>query len=163
MPPLAYLALLVLVTMTAWIVYAGMARRHRQAIARLAQEWDMHYSPSDQFDLAARVAQSFPIPGAAELRIVDLVYGIERDHYRYIFTAEYTLGVTQNKRRCWRVVSFSEPRSHSTATDLSSLLMAPETVDLLGHYKSLRSQIADASGTAATSTSQTPADRPPCS
>jgi hypothetical protein len=88
-----------------------MHRRTGRQLQTLARQWQMHYSRRDQLRLAARVADGFPVPGAANLRVTDLVYGLVGDSHRYIFTAEYTVGVLRAKRRVLRVASFSESRS----------------------------------------------------
>ena len=84
--------------------------RRRRVLRRLATAWRMNYSPFDPLRLTPRVAQNFPIPGAAHLRVSDVIYGIQGDRYRYIFTAEFTLGVVRTKRLMVRAATFTEPR-----------------------------------------------------
>src|SRR5437764_808224 len=124
--PMYFLALLIVVTAAARLFYAVLRQRHRRALQELAQQWRMHYSQRDRFDLSDRVAALFPLPGAAEMRVVDVIYGTEiesatsdRQFYRYIFSAEYTAGVTRAKHRYRRVVTFREPKGRTTRADWS--------------------------------------------
>jgi hypothetical protein len=115
-----------------------MIRRRREARLRsLAAEWDMNYSPRDQFRLTQRIARIFPIPGAARIRIVNLIYGIDSDLYRYIFTAEYTTGIVTGKRRILRAGSFSEPRDRSGETPQTTVTLAPGHLPLIEQYRRL--------------------------
>jgi hypothetical protein len=109
MTPLLHLYAVVAVTLVAY----GLDRydRHRRsaALRRMAAEFQLNYTPTDPFRLTDRVADSFPVPGAAALTVSDLVYGIQGDRYRYIFTARYTVGAVRMKKRQRRVASYSEP------------------------------------------------------
>lgn len=59
----------------------------------------MRFTAEDRFQLAPRVASGFPIPGAADVLVCDLIYRQEDAGFRYLFTVEYTLGVLRTKRR----------------------------------------------------------------
>src|SRR5688500_15904276 len=85
-------------------------RLRRRTLRRLAGEWAMTYSHSDTLRLAPKVARQFPIPGAANLRVSDVIYGIEHDRYRYVFRAQFTTGTVRTRRRLTRVATFAEPR-----------------------------------------------------
>jgi len=136
--PLRFLAVLVALTAIARLVYVLQRQRQRRALQDLARRWNMHYSPHDRFQLADKVAERFPLPGAAELRVVDLVYGTEGDFYRYLFSAEYTVGVTRRKHRQRRVVTFREPKGRTTAADWSELILAEPGKAVMEQYESLR-------------------------
>ena len=140
MSPLHFLATMLIVTAAAQLAYAVRQRAHRARIYELARDWQMHFSAHDRFDLAARVALCFPVPGVSELRVFDLVYGSEGDSYRYLFSVDYTVGVTHAKHRVRRVVSFREPKGRTTVADWSPLVLAPAELPTLAQYRALRAQ-----------------------
>jgi hypothetical protein len=138
MSPASFLALTIGITAAALAAQMLVRRRRRRALRELARVWDMHYSPGDRFRLAARVAERFPVPGAADLRVNDLIYGNEDELYRYIFSAEYTEGVIRSKRRVRRVMTFTEPKGRSDATKWSTFVLADKEKPLVDQYKELR-------------------------
>lgn len=71
----------------------------------------MLFSETDTLALAARVAPSLPVPGAAEVVVHDLIYGSSGTERVYIFSAVYTQGVLGTKRRVRRVVKVLESSS----------------------------------------------------
>ena len=113
-------------------------RRTRRVLRRLAAEWRMTYSRSDSLRLTPKVAGRFPIPGAANLRVSDVIYGIEHDRYRYVFLAEFTTGTVSAKRRQTRVATFSEPRDRQQRTRTAApVVLAPPTGKLVDQYRQL--------------------------
>src|SRR5438874_2247908 len=99
---------LIVLTLTAGAGAAQWWRRarHVQLLRGLARELNMHYSGADRFRLSPRVAERLPVPGAAAVRVFDLIYGIERENYRYVFATEYTTGVLRSKTGCRKIASF---------------------------------------------------------
>jgi hypothetical protein len=95
----------------------------------------MNYSPRDQLKLGSRIASQFPVPGAANLRVTDLIYGTERARHRYVFTAEFTVGVVHRKRRIVRAAAFVEAREASE--DAGELTLAPADLPLAEQYRRL--------------------------
>jgi hypothetical protein len=67
---------------------------------------------------------------------MDLIYGSERDRYRYVFSIEFTLGLVGPKRRVVRVASLSEPRARGAPGPVS-LTFAPEKGKLIDQYRAL--------------------------
>src|SRR5437762_1933315 len=122
MSPSSFFLVTLGVTVLALALQAILRRIHRRKLERLATEWKMHYSPDDRFRLAGRVAEMLPIPGAAQVRVMDLIYGNEKDGYRYLFSASFTEGVIRTKRRNVRVASFRETRDRDCADSASPLL-----------------------------------------
>jgi len=113
-------------------------RRTRRVLRRLAAEWRMTYSRSDSLRLTPKVAGRLPIPGAANLRVSDVIYGIEHDRYRYVFLAEFTTGTVSAKRRQTRVATFSEPRDRQQRTRAAApVVLAPPTGKLIDQYRHL--------------------------
>jgi hypothetical protein len=138
MSPASFLALTICITAAAMAAQMMLRHRRRRGLRELARGWDMHYSPGDRFRLAARVAERFPVSGAADVRVNDLIYGNEDELYRYIFSAEYTEGVIRSKRRVRRVMTFTEPKGRSDATKWSAFVLAEKEKPLVDQYKELR-------------------------
>lgn len=113
MSPIELLCFVVTLTAGTAGVYGIIERRRRRALKELAARWQMHFSPRDPFRLASRIAPKLSIPGAASVRLRDLIYGIEGDFYRYYFTVEYTLHAISARTRIQRVATFLEPRACS--------------------------------------------------
>jgi hypothetical protein len=125
-----FLAILVIATLTLWIAQFVLDRaRHRRLIA-LAREWRMHFAPDDRFNLAPHVAERLSLPGAADVRIVDLIYGSEHGTRRYVFSAHYTRGVVRWKGRTKCVASLSENKEK-----WSALTVAPKELSLVEQYQ----------------------------
>jgi len=134
--------LVLLIVLTGAAVYADAFRRRRRGVAvrRLAAEWRMNYTPTDSLQVTPKIARHFPIPGAADLAVRDLIYGIEQDRYRYVFTAEFTAGVVRTKTRRLRVGTFSEPRNRTlrhSPEEAPRVELAPEGGTLAEQYQAL--------------------------
>jgi hypothetical protein len=138
------LYLLIAVTVAAYLISRFDRRRHGRVLQRVAAELDMNYSAADPFGLAIRIADRFPVPGAARLTISDLVYGIQGGRYRYIFTAHYTVGAVRMKKRASRVVMYSEPANQAprgtTEGDIRTASLALSWAD---QYRALGRTNAD--------------------
>lgn len=118
MTPLIFL-LLVLSLPLVGLLAQRLASRERRAIEKLAHDHQLHFAPDDRFRIAPRVAELLPVPGAADVRVYDVIYGKEQNRYHFIFSVEWTEGVVRWKRRVQRVASFSEERgAHAQAMDL---------------------------------------------
>ena len=143
MTPGLYLILLLLLTLLAMIISHRLRRRRERELSRLAAEWKMHFTATDRFKLAPRVAEHFPIAGAADLRVVDLIYGKTENHRHYYFTAEYTLGVVNTKRRVHRAVMFREPIADPQSEAVIPILLAPADLPLPEQYRQLRANAVE--------------------
>ena len=135
MAPLILLAMLVATTLVAAVVDRSLRRAAGKGYRRLAVSHEMHYSPGDPLRVTPRVAASLPIPGAAAVRVIDLLYRTDAAGHHYVFTAEYTLGVVTAKRRVRRAAAFDEPRGASVAA--LDIRLADERVPLVQQYESL--------------------------
>jgi hypothetical protein len=114
-----------------------LSHRHRgRALRALAAQWRMNYHPADQLRLASKVLPRLPVPGAANVRVMDLIYGSDRDRYRYVFSVEYTIGVVGPKRRVVRVATLSEPRERGGSGPIT-LRLAPDEGSIIDQYRSL--------------------------
>lgn len=136
-----FLAFAITLTAAGRLVHVIHRNRRRRALQSLAREWRMHYSAHDRFELSNRLAGVFPLPGAAEVRAVDLIYGTEDEFYRFIFTAEYSAGVVRAKHRLRRVVTFREPKGRSSSAHWSRLILAPEELKPMEQYVRLHEEI----------------------
>ncbi len=139
MTPLELLILAVAVTAAA-VGWHYLARyQQRQALSKLARQAGMNYAPADRFKLAGRVREHFPVPGAADLKVLDVIYGLGDDCHRYLFTVQYTQGVLRTKHRRQRVAAIIEPRitQPPTAPESAQFFIAPPDENLLAEYQTL--------------------------
>jgi hypothetical protein len=143
MSPTQFLVLVVILTVGVSVGTRLLERRRRASLRRLAAAWEMHYTPTDRFRLAPRVASRLPVPGAAAVRVKDLIYGLEgADQLRYIFVAEYTTGATAAQHRRESVVSFAEPRERRNESSPVELIVAPPGLSVIEQYEHLRTRVA---------------------
>lgn len=108
-------------------------RRRRRLLRALATRWRMNYQPADALRVTPEVMPLFPVPGAANVRVMDLIYGLDGDRYRYVFSVEFTIGLVGPKRRVVRVASLSEPRERGGAGTVF-LDLAPAQGTLIEQY-----------------------------
>jgi hypothetical protein len=140
-PPLEFLALMVAASGLAWGIYLVHRARRRQLLRRLANGWAMRYAEADLFNLRDRIVGNLPVPEATQLRVLDLIYATVGDRHRYLFTAEYTCGRSDQYRRQQRVITFCDPRESSLPCIPSTMLAAPEELPVLEQYRHLKAQI----------------------
>ena len=134
------LALLAAGTAAAYAVELVRRRRVRRKVRGLATEWRMTYGRTDTLRLTPKVARAFPVPGAARVRVSHVIYGrdpADPGRYRYVFTAEYTAGVVQVKRRFVRVGTWSEPRDRARGGPPGPVVLAPADLPLIEQYRRL--------------------------
>jgi hypothetical protein len=138
MSPLAHLYSIVAITLGAYAISQYDRRRHGRVLKRVAAELELNYSANDPFGLASKIVDRFPVPGAARLEVSDLVYGLQGDRYRYIFTAHFTVGAVRAKKRTSRVTIYSE-RATSTPRQNAEceLRVAPQTLSWADQYRAL--------------------------
>jgi hypothetical protein len=134
-PSVFFISLLAL-TALIWILHRTMRHAHKKQLRSLASQWGMQYAQADLFNLSSRVAAEFPIVGVADLVIRDMIYATQGDRHRYVFTAEYTLGVIERHRREVRAVTFCDPRE-AGGQCATPLILAPEELPLIEQYKQL--------------------------
>ena len=138
-PPSLLLATLVLITTVSYL-FDRLRRSRRRAVLRgLARQWKMHFATTDPFNLAPRVASMFPVPGAANLCICDVIYAQQGDRHRYIFTAEYTQGVLRHHLRVRRAATFCEAKDQ--AGDCSPVQLAGGAISVPAQYEALHKEL----------------------
>ncbi len=134
--------LLILLALTAgslaWVKL--MSRRRQRALGTLAREFQAHFCSGDRFRLTDRVAAQFPIAGAADLRLSDLIYGSRQDHRWFVLTAEYTLGVIRPKRPFRRAVSIRESKLEPSLP--LEIAVADPADDMPDQYRALLASAA---------------------
>ncbi|MGH7214940.1 MAG: hypothetical protein ACREIT_09270 [Tepidisphaeraceae bacterium] len=141
MSPLTFLLIILTLTTTAVVLQAGYRFRLRRALSKLAEQWRMHYAANDRFRLAGRVAQELPEPGAADVRVRDVLYDTEGDAHRYLLTAEYTAGVVRSKKRHRQVCTLRE--SKTRAGEFTPMVLAPRELTILEQYRTLHHDAAE--------------------
>ncbi len=141
MSPTEFLILVATLTLAVSVWSRVFERRRRGALRRLASAWQMHYTPFDRFRLAPRVAPRLPVPGAAAVRVKDLIYGLEGDRLRYIFIAQYTTGTVAAQSRRESVATFAEPRERPDDAPVD-VLLAPEGLSVIEQYEHLHKRVA---------------------
>jgi hypothetical protein len=142
MLPLSFLAIMLSATLLAFTADYLRRRRISASLRKLAAEWHMHYAPNDRFQITPRVVDRFPVPGASDLQVTDLIYLPEPELYRYLFSVEYTEGVVRTKKRVRRVGTFCEPRDRACPVGWTSLILAPADLSLVDQYRHLAPKCA---------------------
>ena len=145
--PLVSLGVLVSITVIAVLIEAHLRRLRRRALQRVAKKWGMTYSPRDRLRLTNKIIGRLPIPGAADIHVIDLIYGGEGERYRYVFTTEYTLGLIRGKKREVRVGTFGEPRGRAGGEPAESVIFAPEDLSIIEQYEYFQSIRAEPTAT----------------
>ena len=139
-PPLLFLGVMLALTAFAWTAHKAQRHLRKNALRKLANEWQMRYLPEDRFDLTRRLMQNFPVVNATDLRVIDLIYATDADAHRYVFTAEYTAALDAGHRRERAVMTVCEPKEHAADALLSPPVTAPDDLSVVEQYAYLRSR-----------------------
>ncbi len=135
MPPIDLLCGLLLLTAVAVVINRYRRRREETVYRKLAVDHHMHYSARDSLRLTPRVATFIPLPGASAVRVIDLLYRTDDQLHYYVFTAEYTLGVTGPKHRIRQAAAFTDSKS---AADVNSpIRLGAIELPLIEQYRAL--------------------------
>jgi len=135
MPPIDLLGILLAVTIGGVVAERWHRLREQRVYRDLAVEHRMHYSAGDPLRLTARVAGRLPIPGAAGVRVINLMYRTDEQNHYYVFTAEYTVGVVGSKHRIRRAAAFVESKSAGGIEN--PVQLGPEELLLVEQYRAL--------------------------
>ena len=111
MTPQLYLILLVGILLVGVMAGGGWQLRCRRKLRGCAGRWNMHFSGVDRLRLGRRIVEQFPVPGAANISVRDLLYRTAENRHQYLFTVDYTVGAMRGKVGRSRVAGFSEPVS----------------------------------------------------
>lgn len=135
MEPVHFLWLLIAYTAVASMVQflsdSGRAREFRE----LARQWRMQYVPDDRLRVAERISGCLPMPGAAGVCVMDLMYGTEADRRRYLFTVEYGQGTVHAQKRLRLVMAFEE--GVGMGDQPVKLEISPDTGSVFEQYRVL--------------------------
>jgi hypothetical protein len=137
MSPLLFLAVMIAVTGAGCFAQALARSRRRRALRELADEWHMRYVPGDLFHIGRRIAATFPIEGASDLLILDLIYGTQGQRHRYVFTAQYSIGPITRPVREERVMTFCEDKDSGHGCANSPMVLGDEGLRLVEQYRRL--------------------------
>jgi hypothetical protein len=141
--PAFYLVVVVCILVGAIIAESARVRRRRRMLRGLARQWQMHFVPGDRLRLAGRIADKLPFPGAANVRVRNLLYSTDGTLHRYLFTIEYGMGVVRGKIGRWRVGGFVEPVSRGPChTGDRPLHLAPQGLSLQKSYTAVHDALA---------------------
>jgi hypothetical protein len=141
--PAIYFYSVLAILLLAILIEAFRVRIRGRALRRLARQWNMHFSKSDRLRLAHRICHLVPTPGAANLRVRDLIFRTERNRHQYLFTIEYTVGIIRGKVGRRRVAGFDEPISRGVLDRPSPphLIFAPRHLSLAEAYNNVRESL----------------------
>jgi hypothetical protein len=112
--PAIYLLFLLAILFAAVVAGAMSRFRRRRKLRICARKWNMHFAPGDRLRLARRIAEQFPVIGAANISVRDLLFRTEESRHQYLFTVDYTVGVIRGKVGRSTVAGFSEPVSRGS-------------------------------------------------
>jgi hypothetical protein len=140
--PILFLSILIAATLAATATHLILRQIQMKRLRQLAARWQMHYTPGDRFKLSNRLAPRLGVPGAAMIRVQDVIYGREGESYRYYFTANYTTGVLKRKVDERAVCTLTELKDRDRASaDLGPLQTATEGLTILEQYENLQKTI----------------------
>lgn len=135
--PAIMLAVLAGLTGLAGGIESLSRRRRKRALRKLAGQWGMTYTARDRLRITPKVAARLPVPGAADLYVLDVIYGSAGDTYRYVFTTEYTSGAVRGRHRSVQVATFTEPRGRDRSDTAITVTLAPDGLPLVEQYRRL--------------------------
>jgi hypothetical protein len=137
--PQTYLFLL-LIILLGMLLAGGLAQfRRRRKLRACAKRWNMHFAAGDRLRLARRIVSQFPVPGAANIGVRDLLFRTGDNQHHYVFTVDYTVGVIRGKIGKSRVAGFSEPVARRGRADAQqpTLVLAPANLSGAAAYEHL--------------------------
>jgi hypothetical protein len=140
---MVYLVFLLVILLSAVAVDAGVRVARRRRLRAAARKWNMHFAPGDRLRLAKRIVSLFPVPGAANISVRDLLFRTGDSKHHYLFTVDYTVGVIRGKIGRSRVAGFAEPVSRGGRTNLPppSLTLAPADLTGLAAYEEVLKEV----------------------
>jgi hypothetical protein len=138
--PWFVLAIIASLLAAVWLFDRLHSRRRRRRLGKLAAEHRWRFNATDRFDLAARIVPHVPVPGAGDIHVRDLMYRLEGDTYRYVFTTLCTAGTITGPDRVRLVILAGETAGGSLRMDG----VADAHLSTIEQYAAL---IAEAEGT----------------
>lgn len=139
LPPWAILAISVVLLYAAWLIDRWAARRRARQLRAVAAEAKVHYSRTDRFGIAERLAEHFPTAAPQGLWVRDLMYCRGQGCYSYVFTADYQ-PIREAGRR--RVVAAVDEPGDRAATRFTQIRIADDSLPLAQQYRTLLARSA---------------------
>jgi hypothetical protein len=131
--------ILVLAVLTVVVGHSALrSYLQRKQLRNLARKWNMHFAPGDRLRLAQRAARHFPVPGAASIRVRNLIFRTEESRHQYLFTVDYTVGIIRGKVGRSSVAGFEEPVTRGVCrinSDPPVLFLAPRKLSFPAAYQ----------------------------
>ncbi len=153
--PLTLLLILVGLTVVCVAAQFVFDRARRAKLDVLSKRHEMTFVNSDRFDLSREAASLVEMPGAAKVRVRDVMYASHPTGARYVFTAEFTVGVTRGKRRMVRVVAID--RWTASGRDVA---LAPQSLTLVEQYEHHLRRLGGGGGSSHRGKTTTPTEFP---
>lgn len=110
-------------------------QRLQRVLSVWARQNSLRYSPVDRFQLAPRIREHLPHPGAADVVVRDVMYRTDQQNHIYLFTVRYRIGTIGPQRWLQMVASVTEIRGRS-CYQFDHLKIA-DVGSLLSRYESL--------------------------
>jgi hypothetical protein len=107
--PSTFFWILLAITGVAWLLDHLIPLGRVRRMSRWAAEAKLFYSPVDRLGIAPRVARMLDFPGAANVRVFDLMYRSDGHFHYYLFTVEYSRGVMHRRTRVVQVAALDDP------------------------------------------------------
>jgi hypothetical protein len=135
--PEIYLILILTVLATVAGHSALRSYLQRKHLRNLARKWNMHFAPGDRLRLAQRTVRHFPVPGAASIRVRNLIFRTEESRHQYLFTIDYTVGIIRGKVGRSSVAGFEEPVTRGSRSNQAPpvLFLAPKNLSFPAAYQ----------------------------
>jgi hypothetical protein len=135
--PEIYLILILMVLATVVGHSALRSYLQRKHLRNLARKWNMHFAAGDRLRLAQRAARHFPVPGAASIRVRNLIFRTEESRHQYLFTIDYTVGIIRGKVGRSSVAGFEEPVTRGIRSNQAppTLFLAPRNLSFPAAYQ----------------------------
>lgn len=135
MIPSFILLVLLEITIAAVMWQILVRRRRTSTLQRLAKEWDMHFQSTDHFNLTAKMVDHLPIPGAAAIKAIDLLYTQQAGDFFCAFTVSFTRGAVGTKHRQFRVAAIRQ------IGDRHTYILAPDEGNVSEQYAFVRNRL----------------------
>ena len=137
MSPTSFFLMLLSASVVAFLVHAVFRHHCQKRFDAMAAELKMHYAEEDRFQLTPRVREQLPPEMSADLVVKDVLYYLDGDRHRYLFTIECITGDPLSETRFQRAATFCETLGRNSEKGWSKLRLAQKQRCLFKQYLSL--------------------------
>lgn len=137
MTPIEMLILVLAITLAGGGWHYLLRQQRREALMKLARQLKMNYVPVDRFKLAQRMRDHCHISESEPVRVLDVIYGLGENCYRYIFTVCLPVDQTGGHHPLQYVAGVIEPKEAGGTPCASRVLTARLTEDFTGQYRAM--------------------------